>query len=119
MAPDFGFAWVRLAELEFGEGRTQAALDALTNAQSFSPENAQMHALQGFIRLASGDTDQADQAFSQAIALDGALGNAWLGRGLVHIKQGRNKEGRLAIQTAAVLEPQPLYFRKVAVAHVL
>jgi cytochrome c-type biogenesis protein CcmH/NrfG len=111
LAPDFGFAWVRLAELEFGEGRTQAAQDALTKAQSLCPDNAQMHALQGFLQLASGDTNQANQAFSHAIALDGALGNAWLGRGLVHIKQGREQEGRLAIQTAAVLEPQRALFR--------
>ena len=111
LAPDFGFAWTRLAELEFGEGRISTAQDALAKAQSLCPENAQLHALNGFVLLASSDPDQAEQTFSKAIELDSALGSAWLGRGLVQIKQGQTDEGRLSIQTAAVLEPQRALFR--------
>ena len=111
LAPSFGFAWVRLAELEFGEGNLQAAEAALLKAQELSPENAQLYTLKGFIALGAGATRRADESFIQASQIDGSLGSAWLGRGLVHIKEGRNKEGRLALQTAAILEPQRALFR--------
>ncbi|MSU59587.1 MAG: hypothetical protein EXS35_15710 [Pedosphaera sp.] len=36
-SPNFGFAWVRVAELEFSFGHTAAALDALDKGLSASP----------------------------------------------------------------------------------
>ena len=42
---------------------------------------------------------------NNAISIDGALGNAWLGRGLTYIRQGREREGQHDLQAAAVLEP--------------
>lgn len=111
LAPEFGFALVRLAELEFGNGNTREALELLEHAEARSPENAQMHALKGFVQLAADETNQANASFDRAIELDSALGNGWLGRGLVEIKRGRIQEGRLALQTAAILEPQRALFR--------
>ena len=104
-ASDFGFAWARVAELEFSFGRTDAAKTALDKALAASPRNAQAFALKGFILAAKNKTTDAIAAFDQAIAIDGALGNAWLGRGLCQIRQGKAKEGRQDIQTAASLEP--------------
>lgn len=104
-APEFGFAWARVAELEFSFGRTHAAEAALTKALAASPRNAQAIALKGFILAAHNHTADAITQFDQAIAIDGALGNAWLGRGLCLIRQGKSKEGRQDIQTAASLEP--------------
>ena len=49
-APSFGFAWVRLAELEFGAGKTQAAEDALSKAQSLSPKKRPTICPQRFCR---------------------------------------------------------------------
>src|SRR5207247_11306438 len=46
---DFGAAWVRVAELEFGFGRTTAAAAALARGLKLSPRNAQGMALQGFL----------------------------------------------------------------------
>ena len=42
----------------------------------------------------------ARQSFNQAMEIDGALGDAWLGRGLFLIKQGHDEEGRRDLQTA-------------------
>ena len=49
-------------------------------------------------------------AFENAMAIDGALGNAWLGRGLCLIRQGKNEDGRRDLQVAAALEPNRAFF---------
>ncbi len=105
LSPNFGFAWVRAAEMQFSFGRTIEAMKLLERGLELAPRNAQAHALRGFLLAAQNRTGAAREAFDEAIALDGALGNAWLGRGLVSIRQGRDEEGRLDLQTAAVLEP--------------
>jgi tetratricopeptide (TPR) repeat protein len=87
-SPDFGFAWERVAELEFSFGRTAAALEALNRSLELSPRNAQALALKGFLLAAQNQTREAIEWFNQAIAADAALGNAWLGRGLCKIRLG-------------------------------
>ena len=104
-SPEFGFAWVRVAELLFSFGKTQDAVKALDRGLQLAPRNAKAHALRGFLRSAENRIDAARSSFEQAIALDGALGDAWLGRGLTLIRQGREQEGRQDLQTAAALEP--------------
>lgn len=104
-APGFGYAWVRLAELEFSFGRTSDALQALNRGLALSPRNAQAYALRGFLLSAQNNIKQARESFDEAIRLDGALANAWLGRGLTYIRQGQDELGRRDLQTAAALEP--------------
>jgi tetratricopeptide (TPR) repeat protein len=103
--PNFGFAWERVAELEFGFGRREQALSALSQALDDSPRNAQAWALKGFLAAAGNRFTEAANAFNRAIELDGALGNGWLGRGLVRIHQGDAEGGRADLQTAAAMEP--------------
>ena len=47
--PGFGAAWIRVAELEFGFGRTSEALAALNKGLDLSPRNAEGLALKGFL----------------------------------------------------------------------
>lgn len=103
--PHFGFAWARLAELEFSFGRTHQALSALNRALALSPRNAQAVSLRGFLLSAQNKIKSARAEFDEAIGIDGELGNAWLGRGLCEIRQGKAVEGRNDLQTAAALEP--------------
>ncbi len=105
IAPAFGYAWARVAELHFSFGKTNAAVKALDRGLQLAPRNAQAHALRGFLLAAQNRIGEARQSFDQAIALDGALGNAWLGRGLTAIRQGHEAEGRSDMQVAAALEP--------------
>jgi len=105
-SPNFGFAWSRVADLEFSSGHSEAAAAALEKALSLSPRNAQAHALNGFTFAAKNKFSSAEKSFDQAIALDPALANGWLGRGLVRIRQGRGDEGRQDLQVAAAREPQ-------------
>ena len=111
LKPQFGFAWTRLAELEFSFGRTSLAVQALERSLELAPENAQAHALHGFVLSAQNRMGAAHRSFEKAIQLDGALGNAWLGRGLSAIRQGRELEGRRDLQVAAALEPNRSIFR--------
>jgi tetratricopeptide (TPR) repeat protein len=105
-AADFGFAWIRLAELHLAFDDRRAAESALTRGLSLSPDSAPAHSLQGFLDLRRYRARQALEGFDRAHELDGALGNAWLGRGLALGQQGRSEEARRALQVAAALEPQ-------------
>ena len=49
---------------------------------------------------------EAVEWFNRALAVDSALGNAWLGRGLCRIRCGDIKGGREDLLVAAALEPQ-------------
>jgi Tfp pilus assembly protein PilF len=119
-SPSFGFAWVRLAELEFSFGRASEARKALEKGLQLSPRNAQGLALQGFVLSAQDRPAEAVRWFDEAIAVDGALGNAWLGRGLCRLRRATSfplvipaaaEEGRRDLQIAAALEPNRALLR--------
>jgi tetratricopeptide (TPR) repeat protein len=111
LSPDFGFGWARVAELEFSFGRTARAHAAVQRATQLAPRNAQGVALQGFLLAGHNNIEAALAAFDRAIALDGALGNAWFGRGLSRIRNGDVSDGLEDLQVAATLEPQRAIFR--------
>src|SRR5258706_15790122 len=96
---------MRVAELEFSRGRNSEAAAALSWGLAFSPRNAQAWALKGFMLSSQRRWQEAEAAFTRAIALDAALGNGWLGRGLLKIRSGDRAGGRDDLQTAAALEP--------------
>jgi Tfp pilus assembly protein PilF len=103
---DFGFAQARVAELEFDNGNISAARTAIQKALRLSPGLASAVALDGFLLAAQGRFVQAGARFDQAITLDSALGDAWLGRGLIRFRQGDRIGGRTDIEAAAATEPQ-------------
>jgi tetratricopeptide (TPR) repeat protein len=110
-SPNFGFGWARVAELEFSFGHLAAANVALDMALTRSPRNAEALSLKGFLLAAGNQTAAARKQFDEAIAIDGALGNAWLGRGLVRIHAGDAAGGRQDLQVAATVEPQRAVLR--------
>ena len=110
-SPDFGFGWERVAELEFSFGRVPAAREALAKALRLSPRNAEAVSLMGFLYAADNKTGAARRQFDAAIALDDALGNAWLGRGLLRIHSGDAAGGRRDLQVAVTVEPQRAILR--------
>jgi outer membrane receptor protein involved in Fe transport/Tfp pilus assembly protein PilF len=105
-SPEFGFAWERVAELEFSFGHTSRALEALDKSLKLAPRNAQALALKGFLLAAQNHIGEAIGWFDRALAVDSALGNAWLGRGLCRIHRGDARGGREDLLVAAALEPQ-------------
>ncbi len=105
LSPNFGFAHARVAELEFSHGRTRETAAALDQALQLSPRNAQALALQGFVRAAQNRHRDAQDSFEKAIEADSALGNGWLGRGLIKFRRGQTQAGLADLQIAAALEP--------------
>lgn len=104
-SPNFGFAWARLAELQFSFADANAAESSLRRSLSLMPLNAQSHSLNGFVATRQGSFDEALVHFETAIAVDGSFANAWLGRGLC-LMHGRQTAAALDdLQTAATLEP--------------
>ncbi|MFT5470906.1 MAG: tetratricopeptide (TPR) repeat protein/outer membrane receptor protein involved in Fe transport [Verrucomicrobiales bacterium] len=110
-SPQFGFAWARVAELEFSFGLIGKATTALNKALELSPHNAQAVALQGFLLSANGKYASAAKAFQRAIDLDGSLPTGWLGLGLTRIARGDTEAGREDLQTASMLDPRRAIIR--------
>jgi tetratricopeptide (TPR) repeat protein len=110
-SPKFGFAWERLAEMEFSFGHTGPALEALQKSLTLSPRNAQALALEGFVLSAQNKITEARGYFEKTIAADGNLANGWLGRGLTRIKSDDVNGGRQDLETAAALEPNRAFLR--------
>jgi Tfp pilus assembly protein PilF len=110
-SPSFGFAWERLAELEFSFGRVDKATRAFEKSYALAPRNAEALALQGFLLAAENKTKEAIVWFNYAIGADSSLGNAWLGRGLCRIRRGDLLGGREDLLMAAALEPQRALLR--------
>lgn len=106
VSPNFGYAWARVAELEFSHGNVGEAMASQARAAQLSPENAEAVALQGFLLCAEGKVRRALACFERALELDAGLANAWLGRGLCRFRLGDREAGRRDLQTAAALEPQ-------------
>lgn len=104
-APQFGFAWARVAELEFSFSQVRKASAALSHGRLLSPRNAQAVALAGYLASAANQIGEAARDFDEAIAIDGFLGNAWLGCGLCKIRTGNATAGLKDLQVAAAMEP--------------
>ncbi len=111
LAPRFGIAQARLAELEFAFGNRHAALEALALAAELSPAYAPAHALRGFIALDQFRERGAMSAFVEALRLDPAYGPGWIGSGLCRMRSREFAAAREAFRTAAALEPQRGLFR--------
>lgn len=105
-SPQSGFAWARVAELELSFGRNGNALNALDQSLTLAPRHAQALAAKGFLLAAQNRTREALEWFERALAVDAALGNAWLGRGLCRIRRGDATGGREDMLIAAALEPR-------------
>ncbi len=104
-SPEFGYGWGRVAELEFSFGRSINVKESVALALRFSPENAQLLALQGFILAGDNQLVEAQNKFEQSIYIDSSLANAWLGRGLTQIRGNDIDKGVQDLKVASVIEP--------------
>jgi Tfp pilus assembly protein PilF len=111
LAPNFGFAWARLAELEFSHGHRGETAEALRQARALAPRLGSAVVLHGFVLAGENRIEAARRTFNEAIELDGALGDAWLGRGLCRIRLGDVEGGREDLLVAATVEPQRALLR--------
>ena len=110
-SPEFGFAWARVAELEFGFGRRAEAVSAVDRALEFTPRNAQALSLKGYLEMSNNHIQGAQRFFADAIAIDPALGNAWLGQGLAYFQQRDRPAALRSMTIAAAVEPNRSFLR--------
>ena len=104
-SPEFAFGWARVAELQLGRGDLVGTSFANRRARELAPRHAQAVAVEGFLLAAQNRTRRARETFSQAIALNARLGNAWLGRGLCQFRLGEMAAGLADLEMAAAMEP--------------
>lgn len=120
-APEFGFAWARLAELEFSFGARREAQAAVQRALSLTAKNAQAWVVRGFLHAADRLPAEALRDFDEAIAIDPSLSTAWLGRGLAKLLASRplfftrkgvtDEDWQEDLRRAATLEPRRAMLR--------
>lgn len=110
-SPEFGLAWARIAELEFGFGRHDESIAAVDRALEISPQNAQAISLKGYLHMSKNRIPEAQRFFAEAIAIDPALGNAWLGQGLAYFQQQNRAAALRSIIIAAAVEPNRSFLR--------
>lgn len=103
--PDDALLWSRLAELQASLSQRRAALISAQRAVQLDAAISRTQTVLGFARLASVDSDAAEQAFRQAISLDAADPLPRLGLGLAHIDRGRIAQGRREMEIAVSLDP--------------
>jgi Flp pilus assembly protein TadD len=106
LAPAYVEARVQYARLLFGAGLNAQAERTLVAALADAPEDAGVHTLMGFIRLARGKTEEARTAFEKAISLDSTLADPRLGLGLVRMRRGETFDATAELLFAATLEPR-------------
>ncbi len=111
VSPEFGAAWIRVAELSLMLNRWDDCKSALAEASRLSPRHPLLHTIRGFFLLAFSDLQSAEQAFSDAIELDNSVGHAWLGYAICAFRGGQEAIGRQRMQVAVALEPQRSLFR--------
>ena len=103
--PDDEVAIIQKIELLLAQGNYKAATTEINSAkQSFSTQ-PRFQVVSGFAYLISGDNRLAESAFNQAKNLDASDPMAFLGAGLIKIKQGELASGRRLLETAVSLEP--------------
>jgi tetratricopeptide (TPR) repeat protein len=106
ISPQFAFAWERIAEIEFSFGDIKNSESALGKSLALAPKNPKALVLKGFLLAAKNRTRTALNVFDQALEVNPAIGDAWLGLGLCQIRIGNRAQGREDLLIAAALEPQ-------------
>jgi tetratricopeptide (TPR) repeat protein len=106
ISPEFAQAWERVAEIEFSFGDIKSSASNLNKSLALAPQNPKALVLKGFLLAAQNRPKAAANIFDQALAVNPAIGDAWLGRGLCEIRLGDGVQGRENLLIAAAIEPQ-------------
>jgi tetratricopeptide (TPR) repeat protein len=93
------------ARKDFVEGRFDTALHEAKRALAIYPRSAMALNIQGAVNLSRANYADAGRDFQQAIDADPALGQAYLGLGMVYTSQGRFKEALAPLDRAAASLP--------------
>lgn len=101
----------RKSELLFSLGRYGEAEIAATEALRLAPQSVASKTRLGFLQSVSGDDPAAMETFTEALSMDSGYPDAWIGRGLMRIRNGQIEEGVRDIETAISLSPNNASYR--------
>ncbi len=104
--PRFVTAYVYLAKVQLGGNYLSRAWATIQRALKLAPQEAEVLALAGFIRLAFRDYGAAKRYFDQAVAANPGLGEPHLGLGIYAFRYRNMDQGLFEMLTATLLEPR-------------
>ena len=105
LAMSHAFGW-----LQWGESKDKhrsLALTAAERAVALEPENADAHAVLGYVLLFDGNIDASAAAFDTALRINPSHADAMLFQGEMYVHQGRAVQGIDTILGAFRLNPHP------------
>jgi tetratricopeptide (TPR) repeat protein len=108
-APETAAGWVDRSLALSGNGRTEAALEALDRALALDPQHANAYANRGILRFWNGDLEAATEDFDKAAEIDPSERIAMNGRGLVALGQGRPLDAVVEFSMSLRAEPDDLF----------
>lgn len=99
-----------LAQLQFGSGYQDEALDTLRSARATGKKPALVENLAGFVLMSKRAYADAITAFNKALSIEPSLAEPHMGLGIIAMRQGKVKSALEEITTAVALEPQRAIF---------
>jgi tetratricopeptide (TPR) repeat protein len=104
--PRFIPAYVYLARLWLGSDYLEKAWKTIEASRRLAPQEGEVLALAGFIRLGFRDYESAKSLFDQAVKANPALGEPHLGLGFYQFRHRQMRQGLAEMLTATLLEPR-------------
>lgn len=104
--PTFVEAYIYLAKIWLGSDYLDRAQQAVRRALDLAPQNGEVLAMAGFVRLAFRDFEGARTLFRRALALSPGLGEPHLGLGIIAFRYRQMEQGLAEILLATLLEPR-------------
>ena len=115
--PSDSLAWFLLASRCVRDGDFGSADDALKRIMLLTPDNAQAHYLNAYVRSRLKDYPGAQAAISQSLKLNPGYSEAWFFQGLLFDKNGNPNEAAKAYRNSVRLRPaHPQAWKSLAYA---
>ncbi|MCK4705065.1 MAG: tetratricopeptide repeat protein, partial [Gammaproteobacteria bacterium] len=103
-------ASVILAQLQFGNGFNEQALNTLLTARKKNPNNALINNLAGFVLLSLHKPEDARSAFNVALTSDSGMAESHMGLGILNMRAGNVNGALEEITSAVAIDPQRSLF---------
>ncbi len=98
-------ALIQRAEVLMGMEMEGESLELLRQMERLYPDSAHVSVLQGFTHLAKGKGQMAQKAFRAALDRDPRMGEAFMGLGILRMREGQSGDALEAFLSATLVDP--------------